>query len=51
MSDYVLVIAALGIVILLCAWREYVGENRRDAKVLAVGGVGTILASVAVWLV
>jgi hypothetical protein len=48
MSDYVLMIAALGAVILFCAWREYAGENRRDAKVLAVGGVGAILASAAV---
>jgi len=30
--------------VLLCAWREYASENRRNAKLLAACGAGGILA-------
>lgn len=50
MSDYALPIASLGILILLCAWREYASGNRRDAKLLAACGAGGMLAGGAVWL-
>ena len=51
MSSYALAFAALGIIVLLGAWREYTGDNRRDAKLLAACGAGGILAGAAVWLV
>ena len=51
MSSYALAFAALGIIVLLGAWREHVGNNRRDAKLLAACGAGGILAGAAVWLV
>ena len=50
MSDYALPIASLGILILLCGWREYASDNRRDAKLLAACGAGGMLAGAAVWL-
>ncbi len=50
MLDYALPIAALGVLILWCAWYEYVRDNRRDAKLLAACGAGGMLAGAAVWL-
>ena len=50
MSDYAYGIAALAAVILLGAWREYVGNNRRDARLMAVLGAAGMIASTAVWL-
>ena len=35
---------------LWCAWREYVGEKRRDAKLLAACGAGGVLAGAVLWL-
>lgn len=37
--------AALGALILGCAWREYLADNRRDATLMAACGAGA-----AVWL-
>ena len=51
MSSYALAFAALGIIVLLGAWRECASDNRRDAKLLAACGAGGILAGAAVWLV
>lgn len=51
MSDYAAAFAALGVIVLLGAWREYTSYNRRDAKLLAACGAGGILAGAAVWLV
>jgi hypothetical protein len=51
MSEYVLAFAALGVIVLLGAWREYTSDNRRDAKLLAACGAGAILAGAAVGLV
>lgn len=51
MSDYAFMIALLAAVTLLGAWREYAGDNRRDAKLLAAVGAGSMLAGAAVWLV
>jgi hypothetical protein len=50
MSDYALAVAALGVLILLLAWREYASDNRRDARLLAACGAGGMLAGAAVWL-
>jgi hypothetical protein len=49
MSDFALAIAALGVLLLFGAWREYASDNRRDAKLLAAGA-GGMLAGAAVWL-
>ena len=50
MADYDPPIAALGALFLWCAWREYVGEKRRDAKLLAACGAGGVLAGAVLWL-
>ena len=50
MSDFALAIAALGVLLLFGAWREYASDNRRDAKLLAACGAGGMLAGAAVWL-
>lgn len=50
MSDYTFIIASLGVVMLLGAWREYANDNQRDAKLLAACGAGGMLAGAAVWL-
>ena len=50
MSDYALLIAALAAVMLLGAWREYVSNNRRDARLMAAFGTAGMMASPAVWL-
>ena len=49
MSNYALMAALVGAVALYAAWREYAGDNRRDAVLIAVFGVG-IMFTVA-WLV
>ena len=51
MSDYALLIASLGILLLLGAWREYASDNRRDARLLAACGAGGMLAGAAAWLI
>lgn len=50
MSDFAFLIAALAAVILLGAWREYVSDNRRDARLMAAFGAAGMMASTAVWL-
>ena len=50
MSDYAFPIAALAVVMLLGAWREYVSDNRRDAKLMAALGAAGMMASTAIWL-
>lgn len=50
MFDYALMIAALGVLLLLGARREYANDNQRDAKLLAACGVGGMVAGAAAWL-
>lgn len=50
MSEYVIPLASLGALILGCAWREYLAENKRDAKLMAACGAGGVLTAAAVWL-
>jgi len=50
MSDFALAGAALGVLLLFGAWREYARENQRDAELLAACGAGGMLAGAAVWL-
>ena len=49
MSNYALMAALVGAVALYAAWREYAGNNRRDAVLIAVFGVGIMFA--AAWLI
>ena len=51
MSSYALAFAALGLIVLLGARREYTRDNRRDAKLLAACGEVGFLTVAAVWLV
>ncbi len=51
MSDYALPLAALGLLILLGAWREHARDNRRDAKLIAAFGADGMLAGAAAWLI
>ena len=50
MSENAFLVALLGGVMLLGAWREYASDNRRDASLLAAFGAGGILAGAAIWL-
>lgn len=52
MTEYFIPIALLSALILGCAWREFLAENRRDAKLMAaVGAGGVVTASAgALWL-
>ena len=45
MFNYALMTALVGAVILYTAWREYAGDNRRDAVLIAVFGVGVMFAA------
>ena len=49
MSNYALMAALVGAVALYAAWREYAGDNRRDAVLIAAFGAGVMFA--AAWLV
>ena len=51
MPSYAIAFAALGLIVLHGAWREYGGNNRRDAKMLTACGAAGMLAGAAVWLV
>ena len=48
MSNYALMAALVGAVALFAAWREYAGDNRRDALLIAAFGVVIMLG--AVWI-
>lgn len=48
MSNYALIVAAVGTVALYAAWREYAGNNRRDGLLIAAFGVVVMLG--AVWI-
>ena len=48
MSSYALGVALIAAVTLIVAWREYAGNNRRDAMLLATFGAGVLFA--ALWL-
>ncbi len=50
MSEYAFLFAGLAAVMLLCSWREYVSNNRRDARLMAAFGATGMLASTAAWL-
>ena len=45
MSNFAFMAALVGIVALYAAWREYAGDNRRDAALIAVFGVGVMFAA------
>ncbi len=45
MSNYALMAVLVGAVALFAAWREYAGDNRRDAVLIAVFGVGVMFAA------
>ena len=49
MAEHGFLMAALAAVILLGAWREYVTNNRRDARLMAAFGAAGMMASTAVW--
>ena len=49
MSNYALMAALVGAVALYAAWREYAGDNRRDAVLIAAFGAGVMFA--AAWLI
>ena len=48
MSNYALMAALVGAVALYAAWREYAGNNRRDAALIAAFGAVVMLA--AAWI-
>ena len=48
MSNYALIVAAVGTVALYAGWREYAGNNRRDGLLIAAFGVVVMLG--AVWI-
>ena len=48
MSNYAIIVAAVGAVALFAAWREYAGNNRRDG--LLIGAFGVVIMLVAVWI-
>lgn len=49
MSAYALPMAALGALILWCAWREHVADNQRDALLMAACGAGSVMAGALAW--
>ena len=48
MSNYAIIVAAVGAVALFAAWREYAGNNRRDG--LLIGAFGAVIMLVAAWI-
>ncbi|HQR98305.1 MULTISPECIES: hypothetical protein [unclassified Polaromonas] len=50
MGDYAVPFAALPALILWCAWREQLAENRRDAKRVGACDASGVLVAAAVWL-
>lgn len=50
MPDIAFMLVLVAAPMLFCAWREYVNDNRRDARLLATFGAGGMLAGAAVWL-
>ncbi len=48
MSNYALMAALVGAVALYAAWREYAGNNRRDA--LLIAAFGTVIMLGAAWV-
>ena len=45
MSNYALMAALVGAVALYAAWREYAGDNRRDAVLIAAFGAAVMFAA------
>lgn len=48
MFDSAILVGVVAAVALYAAWREYAGDNRRDAALLVTFGASVMLA--AVWL-
>ena len=48
MSNYAIIVAAVGAVALFAAWREYAGNNRRDG--LLIGAFGVVVMLGAAWI-
>ena len=49
MSNYAIIVAAVGAVALFAAWREYAVNNRRDG--LLIGAFGAVIMLGAAWIV
>ena len=50
MPDYALMLLIRAAPLLFCAWREFVNDNRRDARLLGAFGAGGMLAGGAILL-
>lgn len=50
LPDIAFMLVLVATPMLFAAWREYVNDNRRDARLLAVLGTGGISAGGMVWL-
>ena len=50
MPDIAFMLVLVAAPMLFAAWREYVNDNRRDARLLAVLGTGGLWAGGMVWL-
>ena len=50
MPDIAFMLVLVAAPMLFCAWREYVNDNRRDARRLAALGAGGLWAGGVVWL-
>jgi hypothetical protein len=51
MTDYVLLVAAVGICMLWGAWRDRVNDNKRDSALMAGLGISTLLGSAGILVV
>ena len=50
LPDIAFMLVLVAAPMLFAAWREYVNDNRRDARLLAVLGTGGLWAGGMVWL-
>lgn len=51
MPEYTFMLALIAAPMLFGAWREYVNDNHRDAKLLAALSVTAMAAGGTVWLI
>lgn len=50
MPDFASMLVLMAVPLLFCAWREYVDDNRRDARLLAACGTVGLWAGGVVWI-
>ena len=50
MPDFAFMLVLVATPMLFAAWREYVNDNRRDARLLAALGAGGLWAGGVVWI-